>query len=208
MVATTNVVIPQTKAYDVPPTGLMTTVKEQTAIAATYANTRRTDHTEPSWPSVGIARSTDCSVIAIARMTPRPALSVAAVIGSTPSGPLDGPIPPNPRTKTNSADKVVASVSANKIQPARRRSIATAAATNATAKNERYRIKEMSVAPRSIVILPTTELESASAALFQIGLASPRPPEGSNWMRMTTTSRMATTASGRTSDDKNSASPE
>ncbi len=81
--------------------------------------------------------------------------------------------PPKPAARTINAIKVVAVVSAIKIHSARRRSTATAAATNAIAATEMYRAKETRVSPGSMLMLPASGRPSAAAALSQIGLADP-----------------------------------
>ena len=85
-------------------------------------------------------------------MIPRPALSVVAALAGLPTILLRNVKLPRPAAKTISAIMVVAAVSANKTHSARRRSTATAAATNAIATAERYRAKEMSVAPGRVSI--------------------------------------------------------
>ena len=109
--------------------------------------------------------------------------SAAAALGRPLAGPpmllLRNVKLPRPAAKTISAIMVVAAVSANKTHAARRRSTATAAATNAIATAERYRAKQMSVAPGSMLILPVSGRPSAVAALSQIGLASPTIFNGS-----------------------------
>src|ERR1039458_2962811 len=112
-------------------------------------------------------------------MIPRPALSVVAALAGLSMLLLRNVKLPSAAAKPIIAIVVVAAVSANKTHSARRRSMATAAATNAIATAERYRAKEMSVAPGSMLILPASGRPSAAAALSQIGWASPTVFNGS-----------------------------
>jgi hypothetical protein len=134
-------------------------------IATATSQTEGVDQTH-DFPGSGWRRlfRPDVRAAAVEKITPIAAQSTAAMFpdcgNTTPVRLTTNIVSPTP---------VVVTVSAKNTHSARRRSVATAAATNATAIAERYRAKETSVAPGSMLMLPVMGNPADASALFQIG---------------------------------------